>query len=155
MIATLLKYKGLIIGIVALVLLFLGYSQFIAKKTGTSDSALVPVQTASNSTNQNSGAGREFVIQLLAIQSIHFNTDLFGDPAYTNLHDFSRPILDQPKGRPNPFAPIGDDSNTVVGDNTVPSAAAAPALAATTTGFIKTSDGTSTAATSTKTKAKK
>ena len=153
MIATLSKYKGWIIGIVVIVLLFLAYSQFIAKKSATSDSALVPVQAATNGANQNGGAGREFVIQLLAIQSIHFNTELFGDPAYTYLHDFSRPIIDQPKGRPNPFAPIGDDSNTVVGDNAAP--VATPALAATTTGFIKISDGTSTAATSTKTKVKK
>ena len=148
MLATLSKFKGLIIGIVLVVLLILGYTQFIAKKSGTSDAPLARVDSTSGSSNPIQGAaGREFVIQLLAIQSIHFNSQFFSDPAYLSLHDFSKPLVPQPVGRLNPFAPIGDDSG-VANAPAVSSPIIAPD--ATSAGFIKTSEGTSTKAASTK-----
>lgn len=148
MLATLSKFKGLIIGVVIVVLAFLAYSQFFAKKGASTDAPLARIDTSAKSSNQIEGAaGREFVIQLLAIQSIHFNTQFFSDPAYLSLHDFSRPLVDQPKGRPNPFAPLGEDTGSI-GTSTSSGPFTAPDI--TNTGFVKTSEGTSTKATSTK-----
>lgn len=33
--------------------------------------------------------------------------DLFSDPIFNSLVDYSQPLPDEPKGRANPFAPIG------------------------------------------------
>jgi hypothetical protein len=55
------------------------------------------------------GPGKEFVTQLLAIQNIKFNLQFFNDPVFRGLQDWSREILPQESGRPNPFAPLEGD----------------------------------------------
>lgn len=50
--------------------------------------------------------GQEFVAQLLAIQNIKLNLDMFKDPVFRGLQNFSQPLKEQPIARKNPFAPI-------------------------------------------------
>lgn len=50
------------------------------------------------------------VARLLSnVRSISINESFFEDPVFRSLEDFSTPIAPQPQGRPNPFAPIGQD----------------------------------------------
>ncbi|MDQ5911879.1 MAG: hypothetical protein QG568_91 [Patescibacteria group bacterium] len=103
----------IIVGIV--ILAFVGYSFMISGKkdvpaSGVSKQAVGTSATATQTpVNANlDGPGKEFVTQLLAIQNIKLNLALFADPVFQGLQDWSREILPQEAGRPNPFAPLED-----------------------------------------------
>lgn len=56
------------------------------------------------------GIGQELVVELNRLRALqNINTDIFKDPAYTSLQDFTQTVLVQPVGRVNPFAPVGSD----------------------------------------------
>ncbi len=108
----------LIIGLV--IIAGVGYGIFISSRSPSEDSTStrqvvgLDGQTSTEGVEDVTGeAGREFVTQLLAIQSINFNLNFFNDPVFRNLQDFSQVIEKQPIGRPNPFAPIGDFGSPV------------------------------------------
>ncbi|MEN9649810.1 MAG: hypothetical protein RL094_777 [Candidatus Parcubacteria bacterium] len=139
MMATLSKFKYLILIVILVVIAFLAYTKFMPASSATSSNALVRTsQTASTggNTSASEGPGREFVNQLLAIQNIRFNVDIFSDPAYLSLVDFSRELIPQPAGRPNPFAPLGQNDTEV------------SASGSSTNGFTISAQGTTTASTS-------
>jgi hypothetical protein len=107
--------KKIIIAVVVIVMAFAGYTYFISGNTGGSASGVTrqAVSTTSAGTASSAaldGPGKEFVSQLLAIQNIRFNLDLFNDPVFKGLQDWSREILPQESGRPNPFAPLEGDT---------------------------------------------
>lgn len=54
--------------------------------------------------------GEEILILADKLETVEINTELFTSPLFTSLVDISVPITEEPKGRPNPFAPIGNDS---------------------------------------------
>jgi hypothetical protein len=58
--------------------------------------------------------GKDIIIELEKIRNINFSSSLFNDPAYQSLVDGSIQIVDEPTGRPNPFAPIGAGVQSVV-----------------------------------------
>lgn len=49
---------------------------------------------------------QELLSRLLELQAIKLNDDLFGSLSFQSLIDFHQPILPQPLGRDNPFAPV-------------------------------------------------
>lgn len=102
------KFKGLIIIVVLVVLGFIAYSKFMPKAS-TQQSGVVrqPGSSETGGFDVNDGPARAFVTQLLAIQSIKFNTSIFAEPTFKSLEDFSRELVPQPAGRLNPFAPLG------------------------------------------------
>ena len=57
----------------------------------------------------NSGQNDEILQLLLKLKSLPFDTSVFQTPTFLSLRDFGQTIPSQPKGRPNPFAPIGID----------------------------------------------
>lgn len=110
--------KTIIIIVVVIILAFAGYGFLISgqKKTSTSGVTKQAVTTGSATPSNSTaldGPGKEFVTQLLAIQNIKFNLQLFADPVFQGLQDWSREILPQETGRPNPFAPLEGDSSSV------------------------------------------
>lgn len=50
--------------------------------------------------------GRDFLELLQELRSVRIDTQVFSDPAFASLRDFSSPIISEPVGRENPFAPI-------------------------------------------------
>lgn len=48
----------------------------------------------------------ELLNTLRNIQSIQLDQNLFTDPVFNSLIDFGRPLVLEPAGRANPFAPI-------------------------------------------------
>jgi hypothetical protein len=115
--------KKIIIVIIVVALAFVGYGFLISgnKQESASGVTKQAVTTTSGSgapTNAGAldGPGKEFVTQLLAIQNIKFNLQLFEDPVFQGLQDWSREILPQETGRPNPFAPLENDMSTQVSD---------------------------------------
>lgn len=108
-----MSIKKIIIIVVIVAVAFIGYSMLISGNEKQSASG-VSRQAVSSGTSAAAagssalldGPGKEFVTQLLAIQNIKFNLDLFADPVFIGLQDWSREIVPQQTGRPNPFAPL-------------------------------------------------
>lgn len=110
------QHKKLIIGIIAVILIFIGYGVFIAGDNTDNITDALTVDTSSSGGDTAAAAasnavGKQFVSQLLAIQNIHFNIDFFSDPAYSYLQDTSRELTPQDAGRDNPFAPVEKTGN--------------------------------------------
>jgi hypothetical protein len=104
--------KKIILIFAIVILAFVGYAMLISGKEKASPSGVTKQTVNVDPTGQNSdpealdGPGRDFVTQLLAIQNIKFNLQFFSDPVFRGLQDWSRVILPQESGRPNPFAPL-------------------------------------------------
>lgn len=116
------KYKFLIIGVIAIFAIFIAYGMLKSPPEGEGSVTKTVVATdaggvagAGSLAGSGNDIGDEFVLQLLAIQSINFNTEFFADPVYKGLIDQSRPLGDRPVGRPNPFYPIGQDNGFIGG----------------------------------------
>jgi hypothetical protein len=53
-----------------------------------------------------SGPDQQLVETLLALRSVKLDGTIFSEIAFTTLQDYSTPIVQEPVGRPNPFAPL-------------------------------------------------
>lgn len=116
--------KNIIIFVLILAIIGVAYFMFFGKTSKvpatTSNSALqtstgtTPVNSVVNPTPLSEAEAnkisQEFVNQLLNLQAIKLNDDIFSSLAFQSLQDFSI-VLVQPgnEGRPNPFAPFGSD----------------------------------------------
>jgi len=98
------KYKNIIIIIVVIALGLIAYSIFrpdpevkkLLETTQRQDSAQVLGDDITKAINQ--------------IQSLKLDRAVLDDPVLKNLVDHSEPIIPEPIGRKNPFAPIGSNS---------------------------------------------
>jgi hypothetical protein len=113
--------KKIIIVVVVIVLAFIAYSYFFVGSQSASSSG-VSKQTVTTSTATPAGAaldgpGKEFVTQLLAIQNIKFNLDIFTDPVFQGLKDWHKDLVPQESGRPNPFAPLDGVPGSTLGSD--------------------------------------
>ncbi|MDD5318755.1 MAG: hypothetical protein PHF79_02975 [Candidatus Pacebacteria bacterium] len=106
------KLKPIIIIVIIVVIGFFVYSYFFVNKA--------PVQSTGGLSQTNVAAGsgsdltpdQSFVTQLATIDTISLKDDIFNDPVFASLVDFSRELVPQTPGRPNPFAPLGsNDAN--------------------------------------------
>ncbi len=97
------KYKKAILGILLVFIALAGYSVFF---TGKSDTAALVSDRAGSSTT--AVVGKNLLTLLLTLKSIDLREDIFLDPAFRRLEDFSLELAPQPVGRVNPFAPLGE-----------------------------------------------
>ena len=105
------KLKKIIIAIVVLGILFVLYSAFLKPdpKADTLVTGRSPV--AGKPVDQNSQAISSQISQaLLKIEQIKLDRSIFDNKIFTSLEDRSEEIVDEPVGRTNPFAPLGDTS---------------------------------------------
>lgn len=54
--------------------------------------------------------GRAMLALLNDLKSIRLDETFFADTVFSSLTDWSVELAPEPKGRPNPFAPIGQDA---------------------------------------------
>ena len=109
-----LKYKKIIIGLVAVIVLFVLYSMFFAEEPQGEE-----LLVSSNQTVQAQIVGNEIVAALNQIQTLKLSRDIFEDPVFRSLIDRSIPIPEEPVGKSNPFSPIGSN-NVSQGTSTRP-----------------------------------
>ena len=50
-----------------------------------------------------------FIGRRQALDAVIVNQELFRDPRFTSLRSFTDPLQDMPTGRPDPFAPLGQN----------------------------------------------
>lgn len=114
--------KKIIIVILLAIVLFVVYAVFIKKDpTTTTDGSLI---TSGGVLSEDARAlGNQISQALVRIEQIKLDKNIFTDAIYKTLVDRSEPIIEEPIGRPNPFAPIGIisvNSTTRTGTTTPP-----------------------------------
>ncbi len=84
-----------------------------ASAQGTANGALTSVQatgTPGGVTVGNAGdPSRDVLFLLNRLSSIKIDKAIFESRAFNSLQDFGLKVVDEAYGRPNPFAPIGND----------------------------------------------
>jgi hypothetical protein len=126
------KLKKIIILILIAIILFVVYAVFIKKDpTDTADGSLI---TGGSVLSEDARAiGNQISQALMRIEQIKLDKNIFTNVIYKTLVDRSEPIGEEPIGRPNPFAPIGDISvSSTVRTGTTTPPAKKPATATTT-----------------------
>ncbi len=102
------KLKKIILLLIIAIALFVVYAVFIKK--GPQVDSLV-----TNEITQTSGdaqaIGNQISQALVRIDQIKLDKTIFTNVLYKSLVDRSEPISEEPIGRSNPFAPIGDVSS--------------------------------------------
>lgn len=97
-----LKNKKIIFGVLAVIVLFLGYRFFFVKETEDAGPSVLIEDKTSVSENERT------ILQLLAdMQSLRLDASILKNKNFLSLEDFSVPLQPEPQGRPNPFAPVG------------------------------------------------
>lgn len=51
--------------------------------------------------------GKDLLLSLMKLKAIKLDSDIFKDPVFLSLDDFTIELLAQPVGRSNPFLPLG------------------------------------------------
>lgn len=108
------KLKKIIITIVVLGILFLMYTIFLKP-----DPQLDPLVSgrdteAGRQVSENAQVlGAQISQALLKIEKIELDRSIFNNDIFASLEDHSEPIIDEPTGRLNPFAPLSDTSVNV------------------------------------------
>ncbi len=114
--------KIIIFGVIAIVIaiivfIFVGKTSAPAAtpganglQTSTGNVVSTIVNPQPQSTVEASQIGQEFINQLINLQAIKLDDEVFSSLSFQSLEDFTI-ILVQPgnEGRPNPFAPFGAD----------------------------------------------
>jgi hypothetical protein len=93
----------------AVIILFLiliggGYFAYTSFSGGTSTADMAAATDATD------GAGTQLIALLAQLQGLKMNGAIFDSPQFASLRDETTPVLSEPIGRSNPFAPIGHDS---------------------------------------------
>lgn len=103
------------IGAIVLVIVMAGKSK---NPEGSLVSSSDPL-TASTAIGGGDATTGEFLTKLLNIKNIELNDGVFSEPAFSTLRDSSILLIqDGTEGRPNPFAPIGFETNSIPATNT-------------------------------------
>ena len=94
---------SIILGLITVA--FAGYYMYMQRASTTLDtgSSEQSLQIMLNNT-------KIFIEHRQKLDTVKFDTGLFEDPRFTSLRSFTAPIKDQPIGRPDPFAEVGNNN---------------------------------------------
>ena len=98
----LLKYKKIIYIAVLILVGLVAYNYFFKPEINVD-----PVTSDVASSAGEPAAGKEILTLLGDLHLLVLDNSIFSSSAFKSLEDFSLPVKDEPKGRSNPFAPIG------------------------------------------------
>ena len=93
---------AILIGIVVLAGVWYVFSD------STGDDALLSTEVVA----EEAEVERSILDTLLALRAVSLSGTIFSDPAFAVLRDFGTQIVQEPVGRPNPFAPRGAATTT-------------------------------------------
>ncbi len=100
------KIKQIVISVIIIVVAFIGIKSFFATDE-LGDKALAVDQL----NKQKFIDGQAILTLLNRLNKVTLDEEIFSSTVFESLVSFERVIPDQPVARPNPFAPIGTDSN--------------------------------------------
>jgi hypothetical protein len=86
----------------------------VSSPTGVITETSTTSENTSDTKNVNTELSKDFLSVLLSIQNISLDDSIFSNTAFMHLKDSTIVLSpDGSEGRPNPFAPIGAESNLV------------------------------------------
>src|SRR3989344_5193887 len=85
--------------VILAVLIIAGYLYFSRGNTG----AVLETQVKT----ADEVIGKDLLLSLLKLKTIHLDASLFKDPVFLCLQDWTIELVPQPVGRNNPFLPLG------------------------------------------------
>jgi hypothetical protein len=93
------RYKNILIAFFLIGAGFVAYSIFFTGKSVAplTSQTVDPAQTA---------VEQELLTLLVELRSIRLDLAIFDDVRFQSLKDFSRELVPEPVGRPNPFSPL-------------------------------------------------
>ena len=102
----LLKHKA-IAGLV--IVAIVGIAWYMLGGSAPADSGSVITTETSASVPPEA---QQLVESLLTLRAVSLDGTIFTNPSFQTLHDFSTPVLPEPVGRDNPFAPLDASGDT-------------------------------------------
>lgn len=102
--------KNLLITIIALVLLGGAMYFYMTRDTGNEDLLLVGVPSGDANL---AVVDNDLLTTLRQLRGITLNDEIFKLDAWKTFVDFGKILTPEPIGRPNPFAPLGTQSESV------------------------------------------
>ena len=93
------------ISLVVLALIIAGLAWYFF--SGTPATSILTTQSADNPSNV---ADKDLVATLLALRTVSLSGTILSDPSFRGLNDFSTQIVPEDAGRPDPFAPLFQNS---------------------------------------------
>ena len=93
------KYQNIIIIAVVVIVGFALYTVFSPGKA----TPILSEQVIA----ENSPVDQDLISLLLELKGITLDESLFSESAFVSLQDFSKELVPEAVGRPNPFAPLG------------------------------------------------
>ncbi len=91
--------QNIIVGVVALVLIGLGYVVFIAPSNQVLDST-----QADTLSDQMLMKTQQFLVHRAQLDTVAIDASLFSDPRFTTLRVYTKPLNNPSLGNSNPFA---------------------------------------------------
>ncbi len=85
-------------------------SVFLAGKNTLAQNSLIAVEDTTSGISLTNDDASLILSLLNKMQNIKLNTEIFSDPLFLGLNDYTVELVQEPKKRPNPFAPIGKDA---------------------------------------------
>jgi len=89
------------------VILVIALISFGAWKYLTRDKAAESGALLSTTKSADFQVGREIIAELNMLNSLKLDSQVFQDPVFLSLRDFTVGVFQEDLGRPNPFAPFG------------------------------------------------
>jgi hypothetical protein len=97
--------KGLVVAAGFILAVISGGYFYLARDSAPAESLLL-VQSANET-----GVDGDLLKALRELKVIKFDTTIFKDPIFRSFYDFGTELTPQPRGRPNPFAPVTNYSS--------------------------------------------
>jgi hypothetical protein len=96
------KTQKIFIALVVLLLLgFLGYKLFVQ----------APVVDQTVAASETDTVGQDILVLVGKLNALSIDQNILSSSMFINLIDFTQTIFPEPRGRMNPFAPVGSDGN--------------------------------------------
>lgn len=99
----LFKENKALVGIAVIIVALLGW-YMLSQSDGSSSSGSLITSTSANSAT--SAGDRDLLQTLVNMRNIRLDGHIFESPTFLSLQDFSRSIVPEPVGRPDPFEPV-------------------------------------------------
>lgn len=99
--------KRILVAVLAVFTVFM-LASASQKETQAQEPMVVPDTVSSG--GEGNQKGREILTLLADLKKITLDESVFSDPVFRSLKDISVELIPEPKGRPNPFAPLGKDA---------------------------------------------
>lgn len=94
--------------VVLISILVVGGAWYVFSRDTKTDDTLLTSETVLAESTVEKG----IVETLLTLRAVSLSGTIFSDPAFRVLKDFGTQIIQEPVGRPNPFAPRGAATST-------------------------------------------